>query len=119
MEEAARLATQDLWGIVNRGQARMIEQLLNRIESKQISDDRRIEIKLAQGSILGFHGDGEAARSCYMEVLDLETHTIDLSTTIVSQARACLGMGELLEYETPTEAFEWLQRGYEAAERRR
>jgi tetratricopeptide (TPR) repeat protein len=70
-----------------------------------------LEVNLALGQIHTLQGERQEAHQCYQQIF---AHLETLSHSDETQAfaaRACRGMGELLEQEAPQEALTWLQRG--------
>lgn len=110
-QRAAQLATQDIWLIINRGRARGLRELLERFTVTQLNTHLWIEINLALGQIYTLQGQGEQARKYYqvaLEQLDTLPSTVETNGLV---ARACHGMGDSLDRESPRDALKWLQRG--------
>jgi ATP/maltotriose-dependent transcriptional regulator MalT len=110
-EHAAKLATKDVWGIINQGQVRALCGLLERFEPGSVTLDTWVEIDLARGQSYAFLREREAAINSYQDALarlDALPQTLSVRER---KARLCRGMGELLEWEDPQAALAWLQRG--------
>lgn len=112
-ERAAQLATDDVWGFINRGQARALGRLLDRFTDRQLDTELWIAVNIARGQVFSFLRDSQRARQSYQEALSQLTTLADSPAVRESKAHACRGMGELLEYEAPQEALDWLRRGLE------
>lgn len=108
---AARLATSDIWAWINRGEAQTLRQLLIRLAAVQLDPSDRVAVAIAQGEIYGVLRETALARSSYDSALAvLKTQPPTLLTRIYT-ARVSRGMGELLEYVSPQDALDWLNRG--------
>jgi tetratricopeptide (TPR) repeat protein len=108
---AARLATGDLWSIVNRGQARALHELLALFQAQQLDADTWIGVCLARGEVGALLGAREQAQASYQTALDRLAALPESPAVRERLARACRGMGELLEAKAPQEALAWLRRG--------
>lgn len=118
-EKAAELATQAVLGLINRGEARPLLTLLTLFTRRQLSDSAWLRLNLARGDVATFVRDYTVAEAGYQMVLAQLDHpassgVLPLAEQQLLRARACRGMGELLEYEAPQSALLWLQRGLEA-----
>lgn len=110
-ELAARQATADVWSIINRGQARALRQLLEQLRAEQLPPEQWAEVQIAQGVNDAFLNDREAANQHFQSALANLAH-LPLSARVQQlKAKACLGMAELLELETPEDALTWLEKG--------
>ncbi len=154
IEQAARLATTDVWASVNRGQAQTLRLLLESFTAEQVDLLQWVKIELALGQVYAFLGDMQPARASYQSAL---SNLIALPGSRETQSKVSLdkiwgklaektrkhdlaavwdklehkdrasdspdikelririyqGMGELLQYEAPQEALDWLRRGLE------
>jgi len=110
-ERSAELATDDIWGIINRGQGQGLLALLQRFKANQLSSVTWAKVQGALGEILVMIGDGSAARSYFQTALEaLEAESPSTAVAIIS-ARVCRGMGEALRHSAPAEAVTWFERG--------
>lgn len=110
-QHAARLATQDVWSIINRGQARGLNLLLERFQPAQLDVPGWVEVNLARGLTYDFLGNRDLARQRYEIVLG-QFETVPNQLELRKQkARVCQGMGELLDLEDPQAALTWFQEG--------
>jgi ATP/maltotriose-dependent transcriptional regulator MalT len=109
-ERAGELVAGNVWTLINRGQARPLRRLLEELEPRRLAPALQAEIHIARGQVYTFLGQGEAQQS-YQDALLGLADLPDSPETMALRARACRGMGELLEHESPQEALEWLQRG--------
>lgn len=111
VEEAAQLATQDVWGIINRGQARILTRLLVTLASQQLSPKLAIMSHLAVGQLYSISGEREDARNSYDAATQLLNKYNDFAALQHLQIELCRGMAQLLEFEAPEAAIDWLQQG--------
>jgi tetratricopeptide (TPR) repeat protein len=110
-ERAARLATADVWGIINRGQARGLRLLLEQFTSGQLEPSSWAAVNIARGQADALLGESQLARAAYEEALS-QLATFPNSPQVRElKGRAYHGMGELLQQESPPEALDWLRRG--------
>jgi tetratricopeptide (TPR) repeat protein len=117
-EEAAQFATQDVMALINRGEARPLQTLLETFERGQVMSPSWLRLNLARGELYTFIREHQLAEASYQAVLaqlDQPNGSVTLSQAdlLMLRARACRGMGDLLEQEAPKEALTWLQRGLE------
>jgi tetratricopeptide (TPR) repeat protein len=123
IERAAHLATNDIWTVINRGEARPLLELLDRFRREQLSSDLWIKVNLARGDLHTLGRNSKTAHHAYetaLAILDdlypidsphfYSTHA-ESPEPLTLRARAYRGLGALLEYEAPREALSWLQRG--------
>lgn len=108
--KSAQLATQDVWSFINLGYSSALNNLLALYERQQLDIGLWLEVKLAQGQIFAYWGQSEAAKTCYQEIL-AQTGSYDDTVVRSLCVRAYLGLGELLQLESPQEALTWLQHG--------
>lgn len=114
-ERAAQLATRDVRTLINRGQARALLGLLARFEERQVEAELWAEVNLARAQIYTMQQEKDLAHESHDVALRTAASLADLPVGRVLQARICLGMGELLQMESPQEALGWLRQGLEAA----
>jgi ATP/maltotriose-dependent transcriptional regulator MalT len=110
-EQAARLVTEDVWTFINQGQARALSRLLERFRSRQLDAALWAAVNITRGQVLTLLRESQLAKECYQKALATLDTLSDASNVRESKARACRGLGTLLEYEAPQEALEWLNRG--------
>jgi tetratricopeptide (TPR) repeat protein len=108
---AARLATADIWAMINQGQAQSLRLLLEQFTAHQMDADQWVEVLLARGEIYARLSQSRQAKASYAQALAQLAGSPDTAVTHERKARACRGMGHLLKLEAPREALEWLQRG--------
>jgi ATP/maltotriose-dependent transcriptional regulator MalT/tRNA A-37 threonylcarbamoyl transferase component Bud32 len=111
--QAAILATQDLWGSVNRGQAEELLTLVAQLPSAQLVPELRLQLSLAHGELATLLADSVSAQSAFEAASEL-LPTLTTTTQSVALTRICKGMGELLESQLPQQARAWLERGLQA-----
>jgi len=108
---AARLATTDIWKIINQGQARALCNLLARFASDQLELTHWLQVTIARGQTYALLGEGQLALTNYQEALTQIAGQPDAPEMHRLRARICRGMGALLERESPQVALTWLRRG--------
>jgi tetratricopeptide (TPR) repeat protein len=108
---AAGLATKDVRGLINEGKARPLQQLLALFTEQALSPEMWIETLLARGQVYTLLGEPKPAQASYEEAYARLQRQAEIPATHERRARACQGMGELLQYRQPQEALAWLQRG--------
>ena len=108
---AAQLATADVWSFINQGQLKALRQLLERFRAQQMDTQLWAAVNIARGEVYTFVREGQLARDSFQEALSSLATLEDSPEVLAGRAQACRGMGELLEYEAPQEALEWLHRG--------
>ncbi|MFW9894021.1 MAG: tetratricopeptide repeat protein, partial [Candidatus Thorarchaeota archaeon] len=112
-ELAAQLATDDLWMFINQGQARAVEQLLERFEGQHLDAALWAAVNTSRGQVLSFLRESGPARACYQRALASLKRIPDSPSIREARARAYRGLGVLVEYEAPKEALDWLRQGLE------
>lgn len=110
-DRAARLATTNVWAIINQGQAQTLRQLLELFNEQQMDNIQWALVNLARGQVYVLLGETQLARESYQLAHSLLTGLPDSPSTRELIARACRGVGESLQYESPQDALVWLHRG--------
>jgi ATP/maltotriose-dependent transcriptional regulator MalT len=109
--QAARLATDNVWQLINQGRARALGRLLGSFTMRKLEPQLWVEVNIARAEIHTLRVESQLARASYQEALST-LHELPVSSQVRElKARVCRGMGELLQYESPREALDWLQRG--------
>ena len=110
-EQAARLATADIWLTVNRGQSLGLLRLLERFRAGQLPAPLWARVQKPRGELLVVVGDGPAAQKCFGAALaaleDLPPAPETATATRVpagAWARRC-------GTSAPADAVAWFQRG--------
>jgi serine/threonine protein kinase/tetratricopeptide (TPR) repeat protein len=112
--KAVEYATQDVWASINRGQALTLQYLLDQFGENLDDPLLNARLNLARGQVNALLGDSQAAQDRYEAVYNsLEGLSQDQQARSL-RARACLGMGEVLQESNPLVALEWLMLGLEA-----
>jgi tRNA A-37 threonylcarbamoyl transferase component Bud32 len=111
VEQAAALATRDLWGAVNRGQAGVLLALLRQLPLDDLGTELRLAVLMAIGTLATLLSETAAARSAYEAAFGLLAVLPDSNERRVQQARICRGMGGLLQSQDPAQAHSWVERG--------
>ncbi len=114
LDRAARLATDDIWTLINQGQALRLRSLLTSLGQQPLEARWQMAVQLALGEVLAFSGEVEPAQAAYQAALSALQGQAASSESGDLEARACLGMGSLLANQTPEEALRWLDRGLSA-----
>jgi serine/threonine protein kinase/tetratricopeptide (TPR) repeat protein len=110
-ERAAQLATADVWGAINRGQAQNLRALLDQLMGRSLSPIALAAVHVTRGQTCAFLGDRAIAQESFHTALaKLEAVPSD-KTVKVWQARAHLGLADVVQDEALPEAVTWLQRG--------
>ena len=114
---AAGLITDDVWAIINQGQARLLCQVLARFAPQQVDPGQWVRVKLALGQVQAFLGEGEAAQASYHEALSSLDARPGAPEARNLRANVCRWLAELHyqrgEYAS---ALEWVQEGLSALE---
>jgi tetratricopeptide (TPR) repeat protein len=110
-ERAAQLVTADIWALINRGQTRPVGRLLERLAAHSLKLESQVLVHLAYGQVCAFVSDNQPAQESYRKALALLEKQPDSPTGRELKAKTCLGLGEMLRYESPAQALAWLQRG--------
>ena len=114
---AIALATGDVWSILNRGGAIALQGLLEKFSDGSRDPIQQASLNLARGQVYAFLGEPKKAQASYEAVILLEIPSPPgrgAGARDLLQARACLGMGEMLQTDLPYKALEWLQRGLQS-----
>lgn len=112
-DRALRLAAENVWQIINRGEVKSLRELLDRLSSARLASQDRIELHLALGHACTVLGDSETARSSYEAVLAEAALPLASPHALRLRAEAHRGIGALLKDDAPVEALTWLRRGLE------
>ena len=92
-EQAARLATADIWLTVNRGQSLGLLRLLERFRAGQLPAQLWARVQTARGELLVIVGDGPAAQSCFQAALAALEGVPPTPETAIAGARGLPGHG--------------------------
>jgi len=113
-ERAIERATGDVWSMLNKGYAKSLLGLLELFYSGGSRPPmQQAALDLARGQVFAFLGESQKSQACYEAVIgSIEAHLGSPAGRVIL-ARACLGIGELLQADLPYKALEWLQRGLE------
>lgn len=114
IDKAIEYATQDVWAIINRGQALALRQVLEQFGEKLDDPILTARLYLARGQVHALLGDSQVAQDCYEAAYQTLEGLPDQPQVHPLKARACLGMGEVLQENNPIVALEWLMLGLEA-----
>jgi tetratricopeptide (TPR) repeat protein len=108
---AAQLATANIWTMINQGQARPLRHLLERFSAQQLDPVQWAALNIARGEIYMLTQETRLARESHEEALSRLAALPHTPSVRELQARACRLMGDLLIYESPQDALDWLHRG--------
>ena len=112
--KAVEYATRDVWAMINRGQALALQQVLVQFGEKMDDPILNARLDLARGQVNALLGDSQAAQDWYEAAYNTLEGLPDDPQAGPLKARACLGMGEVLQESNPLMALEWLMLGLEA-----
>ena len=113
-EQAAQLASGDVWALINQGQARALSRLLERFQPQQVEAEQWARLNVARGQVYALLGEGETAQKSYQDALSQLDKLVASPAVHTLQARACRGMGELFQHTSPQQTLDWLHRGLDA-----
>ncbi|NTV65069.1 MAG: tetratricopeptide repeat protein, partial [Oscillochloris sp.] len=114
------LLTPDVQRFLFAGEAHLVQQVLDSVTSSLIQQSTvlspalQVGLQLALGEVAAFCGQRAEARRSFEAGLSLLTNDYDNPEQRHQVARACRGMGQLLESEQPQTALDWLRRGLSA-----
>jgi tetratricopeptide (TPR) repeat protein len=109
--QAIRLATSDVWALINQGQARALSRLLETFTAQQLDMEQWLQVNVARGQVYALFRESKQARESYQVALSQLETMPDTPHRHEFTARVCRGMGDLLRFEAPQEALAWLRRG--------
>ncbi len=108
---AVQGVTDHVRAIINQGQAHALQQLLAEVPPAALDGDAAVALALARAELAAWLGATGEAQAYYEAALAQLAGMVATPTVQSRGARACRGMGELLEHDAPQVALEWLQRG--------
>lgn len=108
---SAALIIEHLWHQLNLGFAQPLERLLRQLLEKIEEQELKSDLLIAQGELTTFLRHSEEAQQSFQQALALLPGSQDEANQSTRMVRICRGLGELLEYEDPQAAIDWLQRG--------
>ncbi|HEU4324705.1 MAG TPA: CHAT domain-containing protein [Roseiflexaceae bacterium] len=111
VRRAAEIASVSARELFNQGQGSTLAALLERLSGQALDEQLWARVVLARGEILVLLQPGDTAQHCFQTVLERLECQPDTTERRRLAARACRGMGDLLEIQNPAEAREWLRRG--------
>ncbi|MEZ4662225.1 MAG: hypothetical protein R2911_32135 [Caldilineaceae bacterium] len=110
-QQAAVLAANNVWSILNRGYAHGLRQLLAGFDAQHLSTMRWAEVNLARGEVYAYLGDSAQAQRAYEAVLTLFDKMTPSAAVAILKVQAYMGLGDLQRYIQPDQSLAWLQRG--------
>lgn len=113
-EKAADLAIADVWAFINQGQTRAVRQVLEALTERKLSPPAWVRVLLARGQVYALLGEAALARTSYEAAYALLAQSPSMPDGPELHARACRGLGELLQADQPEEALHWLKRGLDS-----
>jgi hypothetical protein len=113
VEQAARLASGDVWALINQGQARPLRNLLERFQPQQVAQAQQAQFLLARGEVYGYLHQHEPAQESYEQALNALQTAPDAEKRALT-ARVYRGLSELTRNESPQTALDWLEKGLAA-----
>ncbi|MBI5648996.1 MAG: tetratricopeptide repeat protein [Chloroflexi bacterium] len=115
-KRAAMLVTDDVWQLINQGQVRALQLVLEEFNPTDLDEILWIKVNLAKGQVYTFVGESKLARDAFMEAnsqIDILPSSAQVNELYV---RVCVGMSNLLKNSSLQEELEWLNRGLGRAE---
>lgn len=109
-ERAALLATADVWGAANRGQLYVARRVLLELSADGAAS-RWPAVWAALGQVCALLRETPAARQALERAYALQTALPDSAHSRKQKAIICRHVGELLKFDAPRAALEWLDRG--------
>lgn len=116
VRRAAELLTREAWAIAAAGQARPLATLLAQLRGQPCEPPVRAGLLTVYGDITWLLGEPKSAQRAYEQALSVLEHMGDEAPLRILRARACRGLGRLLEVSAPVQALAWLERGLEELE---
>ncbi len=113
--QAVAVASEQLWAIVNQGQARSLWTLTESLVDARLAHEPQLALLLARGQLGSFLGEYAAARASLDAANRLLDDQPDDEVTRTARARLCLAVAKLLERSAPPEALDWAERGLQNA----
>ncbi|MEM7134307.1 MAG: tetratricopeptide repeat protein [Chloroflexota bacterium] len=110
-EEAAELLTQDIYKLLNQGQAGQLRQLLERFEEEQVEPRLWLQIQIALGQLYTFLPQNELALGCFEAVLARFDEVPNSEEILGLKYETYRGLGYLLRSSQPADALTWLEKG--------
>lgn len=110
-ERAALLATADVWAAANRGQLHNARRVLLGLSADSAVTSRWPAVWTALGQVHALLRETPAARQALERAYALQTALPDSAHARQQKALICRTMGELLKFDAPRAALEWLDRG--------
>lgn len=110
-ERSAQLATSDVSGALNRGQIRLLRELLAQYQQVQVGPQTWAQVLSGRGQAAYAYGDYEAARRHFQAA---QTAAEALPTTAdvrLLRAQVCRRMGGVLIDQAAGEALSWFRQG--------
>ncbi len=118
--QAVQLLDTHASALINSGYApamgQFLEQLLARADDpgsshgSRLEPEQRMQLLLALAASLSFRGEIEPARARFMAALELLDAADNSSASRRHRANAYRGLGDLLAFNDPATALDWLQR---------
>ena len=110
-EQAANVATSDVWAFINCGQVHALRRLLDQFTGLPLSDLQQARLVLTRGEIQHFDRASDAAQASYAQALTLADRLPPTTARQQLIAAVCGRLGELLSDQAPDQALAWLRRG--------
>ncbi len=114
LERAALLATPSVWAAANRGKLHIARQVLVGLCADGAATSRWPAVWAALGQVYTLSRETSAARQALEQAYTLQAALPDSPHGREQKAIICRHMGELLKFDAPREALEWLDRGLAA-----
>jgi len=105
---------EELWTILNRGQAAALRQLLEQYTSQTLNPPAWGAVLWARGQTLALLGDNETARIAYEAAFKTFSTLLTRPEHKEWLARICRGLAEVWQDDAPQTALEWIECGLAA-----
>ncbi|MBP7962596.1 MAG: CHAT domain-containing protein [Caldilineaceae bacterium] len=111
VERAAALATQDLWGVVNRGEAQRLRGLLESFRKRDLTPMRWAQVQGSLGQLYKHGSRSQEAEGCYAEALRTLESLDDTPSTRQERATLHRLRAEMAQQSDPQAALAEVDRG--------
>lgn len=109
--EAAEILIAHAYALLNRGLARPLNQLLGRFMPESLDAYTLIALMTTTGQVKAFLGENKQAQEKFETAFAKLAEMPTTPETDELVAKACLGLGELLEFQQPAIGLQWVMKG--------
>lgn len=110
-ERSAQMATSDVSGALNRGQMRLLRELLAQYQQVQVGPQTWAQVLSGRGQAAYAYGDYEAARRHFQAALAAAEALPTTADVRLLRAQVCRRMGGVLIDQAAGEALSWFRQG--------